>query len=462
MPDTPDQTPQPDTPGAVLAGNTPLYARAGDPPSLPAQPPAQPPQPSPQQVADVARHHAIGKAASFLFGAQRDPNTGEPVRQRPGAVFRSLLAGALLGGAIASEGGESGGSVGGFLSGFSRGGNAVMQQQYQRQQDAFERQRQQQQMSIEEQRAAAEHQLHQVSVAKIVAEMTAFHHQQGFHDQDVIDQKNHASAQYLQALTDAGGKPAPIAINGMVPSNGVYDVQELANAFIKDKSILMGPSGTVRHFIDTHSASDLEYVDGKGWVNASGDPVDLSKSTTIRAIDVPESLYRMRLQRTGKELNAIAGYQFIPKEQEDQTFNVPLNAVSDLYSQNLKNLNQQAQAKQRNAAANKSNAQAGKGTTKRGTPAQFAAVEARKAQALAKAEAAFRNNGTQAELDEAKAAAQSAYEAQIKALGGSVSSGITPPTGKTVVYDPQNTPHFVDSDKLKSFLADPQYQGWHQ
>jgi hypothetical protein len=37
---------------------------------------------------------------SFLFGQQHDPQTGEVIRQQPGAVFRSLLAGALLGGAM--------------------------------------------------------------------------------------------------------------------------------------------------------------------------------------------------------------------------------------------------------------------------------------------------------------------------------------------------------------------------
>lgn len=458
MPDVTDDNPQPSTPGALLAGNVPLYARPGQPPSLPVQPPA----PTPDQVANHNRHAAIGRAAAFLFGRERDPSTGEPIQQRPGDVFRSLLAGALLGGAIGSEGHASGGSVGGFLSGFARGGNAVAQQNYQRQQDEFQRQQAQEKMSLEEQRAADEHILHQATAAQITAQTIAFHHQQQFHDQDVIDQKNAASAQYLQALTEAGGKPAPIAINGKVPTNGVYSAPELAAAFQKDKSILMAPPNTVRHFVDTHSASDLEYVEGKGWVNASGDPVDLSKSTSVRVIDVPENLYHMRLQRTGKELNEIAGYQFVPKEREDQTFNVPLDAVASLYAQNLKNANAGAQAKQREASAAKSNAQANKASTpKRGTPAQFAEVEAKKATALAKAESAYEKDGDEAKLNQAKAAAQSAYEAEVKSLGGSVTR-ITPPTNKSVVYDPRGTPHYVDTNKLKSFLADPQYQGWHQ
>jgi hypothetical protein len=410
-------------------------ALAGTPPPQPAAPTPQqqpvPPQPTPQMV-ETARHAAIGKAAAFLFGQERDPQTGAPVKQSNGSVWKSLLAGALLGGAIGSDS-RSTSPTGGFISGLARGGNAVIQQDYQRQQDAIAQRQKQQAMSLEEQRAADEHVEHQAAVAKIIAETSSFHHQQQQHDQDVIDKKNAAAAQYVQTLTDAGGTPAPIAINGKVPDNGIYSAPDLAAAFVKDPSILMAPSGAVRHFVDTHNASDLQYVAGQGWVDATGDPVDLSKSTTVRAIDVPENLYRMRLQRTGKELNTIAGYQFVPKDKEDSTFNVPLDAVATLYGQNLKNANAAAQAKQRDANAAKANAQANKpNVPKRGTPVQFSAVEAKKAAALAKAEANYERNGDEDALEKAKAAAQNSYEAEIKALGGTVTqqqSPSTPPVG---------------------------------
>jgi len=433
MPD-PSQSP---SPAQVLAGNpppladAPLNARPGTPPTLPAQPPPQPPAPTPQQVV-AARHNALGQVTSFLFGNQRDPNTGEPVKQQPGAIFRSLLAGALLGGAIGSEG-RSTSPVGGFISGLARGGNAVAQQEYARQQAARQAALERQRMSLDEQRAADEHVLHQATAAKVTAETAALHHQQEFIDQDELDKKNAAAAQYVRTLTDAGGTPAPIAINGRIPSNGIYSAPDLAAAYMKDPSILMGPRNTVRHFIDTHDASDLEYKDGVGWVNQNGDPVDLSKSTTVRVIDVPESLYRTRVHPTGKEINAIAGYQLIPRDQEGAAFNVPLDAISGLYAQNLKNANEAAQAKARNAAANKANKAA---TTKRGTPAQFAAVEAKKAAALAKAEAAFQKNGDEQELATSKAAAQKAYEAEIVALGGSVGQAApnAPKKGDTQVH----------------------------
>src|ERR1700728_3637087 len=190
MPDiTPDQTPT--TPGQLLAGpppntsNMPLNARAGQPPSFPGPqaPQQQPAQPTPERAV-AAKHHALGRAASFLFGAEVNPDTGEPVKQKPGAIFRSLLAGALLGGAIGSEGNAGGGKVGGFLSGFARGGNAVNQQAQQRQQQAQAQAQKRQQLSLEEQKAQDEFALHQATVAHLTAETTAFHHQQEFQDQE--------------------------------------------------------------------------------------------------------------------------------------------------------------------------------------------------------------------------------------------------------------------------------------
>jgi hypothetical protein len=144
--------------------------RPGQPPSLQApQQQQQPAQPTPQQ-ADALKHHQLGKTVAYLFGAQVDPTTGEPVRQKPGTLFRSLLAGALLGGAIGSEGNAGGGKVGGFLGGLGRGAAGVEQQAYQRdqqaQQQAQTNAQHKQEMTLEQQKfdeekmqhaAAAEH-----------------------------------------------------------------------------------------------------------------------------------------------------------------------------------------------------------------------------------------------------------------------------------------------------------------
>jgi hypothetical protein len=172
----PDPT-QNQTAGQVLAGQNapqtnpdpgmPLYARAGQPATLPGQPAQPQPQPTPQQAV-AAKHHAIGKAASFLFGQQHDDN-GQEVRQRPGDVFRSLLLGAMLGGSLGSQGNAGGGGVGSFLGGMGRGAAGVEQQQYARQQQEQDRAMKRQQLTLEQQREQDEHMVHQASVAHLTA-----------------------------------------------------------------------------------------------------------------------------------------------------------------------------------------------------------------------------------------------------------------------------------------------------
>ena len=168
---------QPQQPDPQIVGNTPLAQRLAQIPSGPPQQQAptqqQPAPPTPQQ-ADAAKHHVLGKVTSFLFGQTTDSNTGERVQERPGRLFRSLLAGALLGGAMGSEGPRAGSGVGGFLTDVARGGNAVQQQTNQRQQEALQRSQEQQRLSLEEQRAADEHNLHQATTAKITAETAAY------------------------------------------------------------------------------------------------------------------------------------------------------------------------------------------------------------------------------------------------------------------------------------------------
>jgi hypothetical protein len=222
---------------------------------------------------------------------------------------------------------------------------------------------------------------------------------------------------------------------------------------MKDNSILLGPPGTVRHFVDEHDASDIEYVPGKGWVNEAGAPTDMSKSTVVRAIDVPESLYQKTVKHTGKEINAIAGYQLIPPDQENNTFNAPINAYAGLYAQNLKNLNAAAQAKQRDADAEKARSQANKAATaKRGTPAQFAQVESRKAAALAKAETAYEGSKLDEDgLARAKAAAQKTYEDEIKALNGSVAGPGKPGRATATPSTSTSTPKKGDTQTHAGF-----------
>src|SRR6202041_2975404 len=148
MPDSPDPQSQ-STPGQVLAGsppqqqtppppqqqippdasNMPLNARQGPGLSPSGFPQQQQQQPTPQQAVDQ-HHKALGKVTNFLFGRELDPDTGQPVKQSPGSIFRSLLAGALLGASAGLKEGH------GALGGLAAGGVAGMQMRDQQAQQA--------------------------------------------------------------------------------------------------------------------------------------------------------------------------------------------------------------------------------------------------------------------------------------------------------------------------------------
>lgn len=122
-------------PGAPLAQNPP----AGAPPNVinaPAggQPLANnlsgaPAGPDPSLIKHVSKLAGIGHVFNTLAGTANDysidPKTGQtvatPIKQKPGQMFRNMLAGALMGGA-ASGGGD-------FATGLVRGGSASVQEQ---------------------------------------------------------------------------------------------------------------------------------------------------------------------------------------------------------------------------------------------------------------------------------------------------------------------------------------------
>jgi hypothetical protein len=471
MPDSPD--PQ-QTPGQVLAGspppqqtppqqqqappppdasNMPLNARQG-PGMAPSGFPQQPPQPTPQQLkqAAVDQHHKeLGKVTSFLFGQQIDADTGQKKPETPGSVLRSLLAGALLG---ASAGLKAGKEGQGILGGIAAGGVAGMgwrdQQDQQNQAQADKKQK----MSEEQQTAADEHLVHQATAAHLTAETVAFHHLQEAHDQEALDAKNKAARIYMQTLEAAGAHTAQIPVNGRVPSNGEYNASELSKAITKDPKVLFAPPGSVRHFVDIHNADDVEFVEGKGWVNASGEPANMTAKTVVKVLDVPESIYKTPIHKTGAEINTLVGYQLIPKDQEDHVFTMPLDAATNLYTTNLKNLNQKAQADQREGAAAASKAKANNaGGTKPATPGQFDKVAAARAASVAKAEAAYRDPANlrlyhnDQELARVKAEAQATYDDRVRTLKGGKGG-----QGLINVTDPKGVVHsFTDKKSADAF-----------
>lgn len=122
------------------------------------------------QAADVQRHSLIGKAASVLLGHQVDYQVDDKgnvhqveIKEKPGQLFRSILAGAILGGAMAAN--RQRGQQAGFGASFARGAGGVQQEQAQADQNRYNRAVQQFQMKQQAQTAQTENDLRKVQIA---------------------------------------------------------------------------------------------------------------------------------------------------------------------------------------------------------------------------------------------------------------------------------------------------------
>jgi hypothetical protein len=274
------------TPGQALAGQPAPPPQPGQP--APAQQPLQQPQqqsqpapqpPNPQQ----ARHTALGQVTSFLFGHERDPNTGEPVKQAPGAIFRSLLAGALLGGAMGSEGKTQGGSVGGFLGGFARGGNAVQQQEYQRQQQAQEQGQKQQAMSLEERKFDEEKTQHSATLEHWNLENLARARETDYRDRDQLEKEEAQEENVQRYAIENGARLASIPNNG-VAGNG----PSLMKAMVNNPKAFAPPDGYSRLLTKSIDFSGLDRDAKNGWTK-DGKPVNWADHMKWSVYYVPQN-----------------------------------------------------------------------------------------------------------------------------------------------------------------------------
>jgi hypothetical protein len=326
----PDPT-QIQTPGQMLAGqpqtppqqvgNTPLATRLAQDPTTPPPAPQQQqpaPQPTPQQAVN-ARHNALGKVTSFLFGQQHDPQTGEAIRQQPGAIFRSLLAGALLGGAVGSEGHASGGSsVGGFLSGFAKGGNAVQQQNYQRQQDAQAAAQKKQGLTLEQQKFDEEKTIHAATLEHWNIEQLMHGREADFKDREQLDKENEQDENIQKWASENGAFIAPTIPGNGVPGNG----QDMMKNMIKNPAAFNPPTGMGRLVIKKYDFDRLDHDAKDGWTE-NGKQVDWSKHMTWTIFYVPSNASdKTPISMSGADWHRLYGVNFPPGSDPSKMYNV--------------------------------------------------------------------------------------------------------------------------------------------
>lgn len=319
---------QPNVTGPVgMGGGAPDVGN----PTMPQVQQQQAPPPNPAQVAQVAQiaHDSqFGRMAKAILGQNSQYSVGpdgtlqnNPVPEKPGQFFRTLLGAALLGGAA----GANGDPRQGFLGGFVRGGAAGMGQA--QQQDQMKRQQAQNDFNNQQkvQQQNREQMLMNAQVANMHSEMVGRQHTSDLQDQALHDRHNAASAALESNLSSAGGVPAIIPVNGQASSE--FTAPDLAAAYVKDPSILKGPQGFIRHFIDTTDSTDLTY-NGTNWVDAAGKPVNMTDQTTVKAIDVPVDAMKTKIPTTGKDINAAYGGKLVDPDKTYQMSPLDMDALN--------------------------------------------------------------------------------------------------------------------------------------
>jgi hypothetical protein len=255
-----------------------------------------------------------------------------PVQEKPGSFFRKLLGAALLGGAA----GAAGNPAQGFAGGLVRGSAAGMQQA--QQQDQMKKQQAQGDFANQQkvQQQSREQTLMNAQVQQMHSEQIARQHTSDLADQAAHDKHNAASAALVSNLTKAGGTPAVIPVNGKAASD--FTANDLAQAYIKDPSILKAPTGYMRAFVDTTDSSGLTY-NGTNWVDDAGKPVNMTDNTTVKAIDVPIDAMKTKIPTTGQEINDAYGGKLV---DPDKTYPMAPTDMIVLNSKRMAESKQQA------------------------------------------------------------------------------------------------------------------------
>jgi hypothetical protein len=431
--------PIPDDAANSLVG-VPSQDQSQPAPQQAAAPPAQAAAPAaPAVPAHVLQDNVIGKGVKALArlvhgqetNYQVNPQTGETVETtapaKPGAVFRNILLGALVGGAVGSEG------HGGFLGGVARGGAASAAQS--QQQDSQRRQQAQQQFdnqikAKQEQRETSDADqkrlLYSAQIAHQNVLTVGLQSEAHRLDQETLEKHNAAAREYEKTLTDAGGVRAKLTVDGK--PKDVVNASDFMAAYVKDQSIGKGPDGFQRHFILTNDLSEIKF-NGEHWVRDDGSPADMDNHAQIIAVDMPVNNMRTHHMSQGSRLNKLAGEKLF---DDDKMYDTTPEADAGLYSMRLKNEGEAARAAHQREFANRTQENSKK----------FGQIEAKMREGLAKAEHKYFTaiQKPNSDKDEAlatlnfeKQQAQDQYEGAIKTAGGTPQHSVySKPAGATM------------------------------
>lgn len=332
-------------------GGTPPPQTPGTPPAPPATPVPQTQQPDlsgvqiPEQPVPtvpvtpaLARNAQTGLGWHALMGTHGEIGPGGTVTQQqntPGQLFRSILAGAIMG---AANSYPKQGEAGGFSPAFARGLGAEEQGRKQQDQQLQQQSQQQLENQMAQRREQREQTMMNAQIAQMHAQQIALQHSNDIMDKRFHDERNAAAQTMINTMREAGGV-APV--DGAVPEN--ITAPELVQAYSKNPNIRKAPDGYVRHFYDKTDASELTWDDKAGhWVTADGDPANMTNNSVVTVMDVPINSMTTKKMTSGADINKAAGQTLVDPDKQYPM--APVDMIN-LYNQNLKNQQEQARTR---------------------------------------------------------------------------------------------------------------------
>jgi hypothetical protein len=296
-------------------------------------------QPVPVVPPHVGRLAQFGHLASSLLGKQYDyqvdPKTGQTIqteiKQKPGDVFRHIVAGAILGGALGA-GADPAKMPAGEVA--KAGGPEANDQRRAQAQKQFENQTKVRTEDREDTLTKA--QIAHMHVQDLHADA-----QMDLMQQEHIDKQNQFNNSVLDVAKEKG-TPSRILVNGTDINATQNKGKAFAAAYTKNPRAFDAPEGYYRIHSQTVDNSGLTYKVGTGWVDAEGKPVDMAERTTHHFYDIPKSVMSEHIQKTGKEWNSIAGYKAFP--DDDKMHDGTLQDLMGLKTAAVKNSMEQNKA----------------------------------------------------------------------------------------------------------------------
>ena len=419
------------------------------------------------QTAHTSRMAALGMLASKIFrGGHDEYSVGEDgkiastfVPDKPGQIFRNLLGGALMGMAAGSAAHDFAGGAGLGAEAGMRYRQGQDQENYARATQAqAARQRQteidQRQQEIDQARKDREARIAQLNVENMRADANL-----NLQEQHWIEDRNDRETELQNHLEEMGAKQIVIPAGGRdvngTPGNGAALQADINANGVQN----LVPAGYHPVWTFSTDLSGLEFKGGQ-WVDEqTGDPVNLETRTTHRIYALPDNVWDQPSNvTTGKQALALTPH-LGPWVSPDQKLRLTVGDTINLAMRDAQAANEQADARQRNASANRQNTVARNGG--RGGRGGSNADEIRNLNQQRLIASSQLQQAAKSFNDQDYATARTKLD-QIDAQLKKLQSGtVNPPPGKSVVYDPQGNAHFVDSSKVSAFLADPQYKGWH-